>query len=94
VNRFKAEMVRRGYAGHGGYPRCPGDRAIGVVPEDDTVLVASKGSPAALDERSKAGKAFRNIARRLGGEDVPFEVYEARDGFFGRLSRLVRPGEG
>jgi septum site-determining protein MinD len=58
-------------------------------------LVASnRGSPAALEERSKAGKAFRNIARRLRGEDVPFEVYEARDGFFGRLSRLVRPGEG
>jgi septum site-determining protein MinD len=96
VNRFKAEMVRRGdMLATADILDVLAIELIGVVPEDETVLVASnRGSPAALDERSKAGKAFRNIARRLRGEDVPFEVYEARDGFFGRLSRLVRPGEG
>jgi septum site-determining protein MinD len=57
-------------------------------------VASNRGSPAALDDRSKAGKAFRNIARRLNGEDVPFEILEKRDGFFGRISRLVRPGEG
>jgi septum site-determining protein MinD len=66
---------------------------IGVVPEDELVLVSSnQGMPAALDPKSRAGKAFRDIARRLNGEEVPFEDLEARDGFFGRLSRLVRPG--
>jgi septum site-determining protein MinD len=57
-------------------------------------VASNRGSPAALDDRSKAGKAFRNIARRLNGEDVPFEILEKRDGVFGRISRLVRPGEG
>ncbi len=33
------------------------------------------------------------LARRLRGEDVPFEDDEARNGFFGRLTRLVRPGD-
>jgi septum site-determining protein MinD len=66
---------------------------IGVVPDDDSVIVASnQGLPAALDQHSKAGRAFRAIARRLAGEQVPFEVLEAKDGFFGRLSRLVNPG--
>jgi septum site-determining protein MinD len=68
---------------------------IGVVPEDETVLVSSnQGLPAALDTKSRAGRAFRDIARRLNGEVVPFEDLSARDGFLGRISRLVRPGGG
>lgn len=46
---------------------------IGIVPEDENVLVASnKGQPLALDPKSRAGHAFENIARRLLGEQVPF----------------------
>jgi septum site-determining protein MinD len=48
---------------------------IGIVPEDSRVFAAgNKGRPVALDERSRAGRAFRNIGRRLTGEDVPFEA--------------------
>ena len=96
INRFKPEMVRRGdMLATEDILDVLAIELIGVVPEDETVLVASnRGSPAALDDRSKAGKAFRNIARRLNGEDVPFEILEKRDGVFGRISRLVRPGEG
>lgn len=96
INRFKPEMVRRGdMLGMQDIVDVLAIKLIGVVPEDETVLVASnRGNPAALNERSKAGKAFREIARRLNGEDVPIEAFEQRDGFFGRLSRLVRPGEG
>jgi septum site-determining protein MinD len=46
---------------------------IGIVPEDENVLVASnKGQPLVLDPKSKAGQAFGNIACRLLGEQVPF----------------------
>jgi len=46
---------------------------IGIVPEDENVLVASnKGQPLVLDSKNKAGQAFQNIARRLLGESVPF----------------------
>jgi septum site-determining protein MinD len=46
---------------------------IGIVPEDDGVIVASnRGQPLALDAKSRAGQAFQNIARRLMGEEVPF----------------------
>jgi len=66
---------------------------IGIVPEDEMVTVATnQGTPAVLDPKSRAGKAFRDIARRMNGEEVPFESLEAKDGFFGRLSRMVRPG--
>jgi septum site-determining protein MinD len=96
VNRVKPELVKRGdMLSTEDILDVLAIELIGVVPEDETVLVASnRGNPAALDERSRAGKAFRNIARRLNGETVPFEDLEAKDGFFGRLTRLVRPGDG
>jgi len=48
---------------------------IGIVPEDTRVFAAgNQGRPVVLDERSRAGRAFRNIGRRLTGEDVPFEA--------------------
>ncbi len=94
INRVKPEMVRRGdMLSTEDVLDVLAIELIGVVPEDDTILVSSnRGSPPALDERSKAGKAFRNIARRLNGEQVPFEPLESREGFLGRISRLVKPG--
>lgn len=51
---------------------------IGIVPEDENVLVASnRGTPLALDGKSRAGQAFQNIARRLLGETVPFLDFES-----------------
>jgi septum site-determining protein MinD len=94
VNRVKPEMVRRGdMLGTEDILDVLAIELLGVVPEDDTVIVSSnQGMPAALDGRSRAGRAFRDIARRLSGEEVPFEALQSRDGFFGRISRLVRSG--
>ncbi len=66
---------------------------LGLVPEDQNVIVSSnRGSPISLDEKSKAGQAFRNIAQRLAGEQVPFMDLAASDGFLGRLSRFMGGG--
>jgi septum site-determining protein MinD len=68
---------------------------IGIVPEDDNVIISTnRGQPVVFDEKSRAGTAFQNIARRLRGEKVPFMDLEERDGFFHRLSRLFKSGEG
>lgn len=94
LNRVKPEMVKRGdMLATDDILDVLAISLLGVVPEDDNVVVSSnQGLPAVLDPRSRAGRAFRDIARRLGGEDVPFEALESKDGFFGRISRLVRPG--
>jgi septum site-determining protein MinD len=66
-------------------------KLIGVVPEDDSVIVGSnRGTPVALDPKSRAGQAFRNIARRLQGQDVPFMDLEAQAGLWGALQKLGR----
>ncbi len=96
VNRVKPEMVRRGdMLATEDILDVLAIELIGVVPEDETVLTAAnRGLSAALDSHSKAGKAFQNIARRLNGEEVPFENLQARDGFFGRISRIIKSGGG
>ena len=48
-------------------------KLLGVVPQDTNVTVSTnKGEPIVLDEKAFAGKAFRNIAERIIGKDVPF----------------------
>ncbi len=63
---------------------------IGMVPDDESVVTsANKGEPLTLAAQSPASQAFRNIASRIAGEDVPFLDLDALDnvGFFGRLKR-------
>src|SRR5512143_2861446 len=63
---------------------------IGVVPEDETVIVSSnRGTPVALDQKSRAGQAFRNIARRIKGETVPFLDLERQAGIWDRLQKIA-----
>lgn len=46
---------------------------IGIIPEDTGIIVSTnKGEPIVNDEKSLAGKAYSNVARRIIGEDVPF----------------------
>jgi septum site-determining protein MinD len=63
---------------------------IGIVPEDDGVIIGSnRGAPVASDPKSRAGAAFRNIARRLQGEQVPFLEMEKQGGLWERISRMA-----
>ncbi|GBF23155.1 septum site-determining protein MinD [Candidatus Gastranaerophilus sp. (ex Termes propinquus)] len=46
---------------------------IGIIPEDTGVITSTnKGEPIVNDEKSLAGLAYTNVARRIQGEDVPF----------------------
>jgi septum site-determining protein MinD len=90
VNRLNPAMIKRGdmLSVDDVYDLLRID-VIGIVPEDENVLVASnKGVPLALEAKSRAGQAFRNIARRLNGEQIPFMELEA-EGLWERLSRLA-----
>lgn len=63
---------------------------IGVVPDDEAVIVSTNdGTPVAADEKSLSGKAYRNIARRLMGEEVPFLSLKEK-GLLERLFGFMR----
>ncbi|GAB4529306.1 MAG: septum site-determining protein MinD [Anaerolineales bacterium] len=93
INRLKPEMVRRGdMLTIDDVLELLAVDLLGVVPDDEQVVVsANRGTPVALDGSNRAGKAFRNIARRLMGQNVPFIDLESSNNFFDRLSRFFRP---
>ena len=65
---------------------------LGVIPEDERILVASnQGLPLVMHGLNgvSAGEAFRNIARRLGGEDVPFMELVYKRTFMTRLRSFM-----
>lgn len=63
-------------------------KLLGVVPDDEAIITSTnKGEPASLTETSPAGQAYRNIARRLRGEEVPFMDLEEKSGFFDRIMK-------
>ncbi|QGU00218.1 Septum site-determining protein MinD [Candidatus Syntrophocurvum alkaliphilum] len=88
VNRIEPEMVKKGnmlsiedllehlYI-----------ELIGIVPEDKNVIISTNnGEPIILNNRTSAGLAFSNIARRITGEDVEFLTMET-DSFWTKLKR-------
>jgi len=75
VNRIKPKMVAKGdMMDISDIMDILAIDLIGVVPDDEYIVVSTnRGEPAALvPNNSKAGEAFRNIARRIKGEDIPF----------------------
>ena len=64
---------------------------LGVVPEDDAIVISSnRGEPTVFDQKSRPGLAFRNIARRLTGEEVPLMNLDEKQGFFSKLKTLFK----
>jgi septum site-determining protein MinD len=90
LNRLKMNMVKKGeMLSATDVTDILGIEIIGIVPEDELVIPASNsGIPVTLNESSRAGTAFTNIARRLTGESVPLMKLEENSGFFQRLVRL------
>ena len=96
VNRLRPEMIKRGdMLEVDDILDILGVKLIGVVPEDEKVLVSTNlGSPASLDGgvRTGAGHAFRDIARRIQGEEIPYPLLEEERGPFAGLRRLFGGG--
>ena len=67
-----------------------GIRLIGIVPEDENVIIGSnRGAPTVGDAKSRAGQAFRNIAKRLQGEEVPFMDLAPQSGLWNAIQRFA-----
>ena len=94
INRIKPQMIKRGdMINTDDVLELLAIKLLGVVPEDEQVIVSTNiGRPIVLDEKSRAGQAFKNIARRLMGDDIPLLDMDYRDDIFHRLSKVFRSG--
>ncbi|NLX76778.1 MAG: septum site-determining protein MinD [Clostridiaceae bacterium] len=63
---------------------------IGVVPDDENIIISTnRGEPAVAEAKSLAGQAYRNITRRLMGEDVPLINLAGNDSFLSKMKKLL-----
>ncbi len=59
---------------------------IGVVPEDENIITSTnEGEPIYYNQKSAAAQAYKNIAKRVLGEDIAFMDISVKKGFFGRI---------
>lgn len=63
---------------------------LGVIPEDELIVITTnRGEAVVLDQNSRSGQAYRNITRRILGEEVPMVNLEEEDGFLKKLRKII-----
>ena len=63
---------------------------IGIIPEDTGIITSTtKGEPIVNEEDSLAGKAYRNVAQRIMGNDVPFLNLEEETSMLHRVKTFL-----
>ena len=61
---------------------------IGVIPDDEQIVVSTNTGDPLVGGSSPAGKAYANICRRVIGEEVPFMDLDARKGMLSVIRGL------
>ena len=62
---------------------------IGIIPEDTGVITSTnKGEPIVNDEKSLAGQAYQNVAKRIMGDEVEFLNLDEPKGFVEKMKKF------
>lgn len=87
LNRLRIDMVKRGdMLSLEDVVEILAIQILGVVPDDESIVVSTnKGEPAVTDLNARAGQAYRNITKRILGEDIPLMDLDVNTGFFASL---------
>ena len=90
INRIRMEMVQRGdMMSVEDVTEILGIPLLGVIPDDEQIVIATNQGEAVIGTDSSAGKAYMNICKRLVGEEVPF-LNLAQKGFLRKLARIFK----
>lgn len=83
INRLKPAMVKRGdMMSTDDVTEILAIDLLGVIPDDEKIIVSTnRGELAVLDNGSRAGQAFADVARRMMGEEVPLNNVENGHGW-------------
>lgn len=90
INRIRIDMVKRGdMMNIEDMIDILAIDLLGVVPDDEAIVISTnKGEPVVNENTSLAGQAYRNIAKRIAGENVPFMNMESNESFVSKLRKL------
>lgn len=91
INRIRQDMVKRGdMMNIDDMIDILAIELLGVVPDDEAIVISTnKGEPVVGDEKALSGKAYRNISKRILGEEVPLLDLEVDDGILSKLKKLI-----
>ena len=90
INRVRHDMVERGdMMGKEDIVEILRIELLGIIPDDEAVIISTnKGEAAIMDPKSKAGQAYKNIAARIMGEEVPLLDLRVEETFLQKLKRV------
>jgi septum site-determining protein MinD len=90
VNRIRPRMVKKGdMMNIDDIIEILAIDLLGIIPEDDYIVVSTnRGEPAVVNPISQASTAYKNIVRRLTGENVPLMTIEDNTSFFNKLKKI------
>ena len=92
INRLRIDMVKRGdMMSVEDVIDILAIDLIGVVPDDESIVVATNEGEPLVGNDTQAGKAFENICHRVIGEEVPFMEFDT-DGIFKKIINLFKRG--
>lgn len=91
INRIRIDMVKRGdMMSVDDVNEILSIHLIGAIPDDEQVVIATNQGESVIDQDSLAGQAYRNICKRIGGEEVPFLDLEQGGGIFQKLMHALK----
>lgn len=91
INRIRMDMVKRGdMMSVEDVSEILAIHLLGVLPDDEQVVVGTNQGEPVIELDSLAGKAYYNICRRITGESVPFLNLSANTGVFKKISRMFK----
>ncbi len=90
INRIRHDMVKRGdMMNMDDIIDILAIELLGIVPDDEAIVISTnRGEPVVVDDEALSGKAFKNIARRLTGEEV--ELLNLDIDEEGKLSKIFK----
>jgi septum site-determining protein MinD len=91
VNRLRMDMVKRGdMMSTDDVVDILAVNLIGVVPDDERIVVATNQGEPLVGDDSLAGTAYMNICHRILGEEVPFLDLNVNESFWKKLGNLFK----
>ena len=92
INRIRMDMVKRGdMMSVEDVVDILAIDLIGVVPDDESIVIATNEGEPLVGSDTQAGKAFANICHRVLGEEVPIMEFEA-ESILKKIANLFKRG--
>lgn len=93
INRLRTDMVRRGdMMSASDVVDILSIPLIGIVPDDENVVVSTNQGVPLVGSSSPAGKAYQDVVQRILGREVPYHMNERGFSFWTRVTGIFQKG--